>query len=135
MIDLTKKYRTRQGEEIIYSVFDEVRGAIVSIFRDSSRGNQLGTLVTYRDGIYSGSGNQSRYDMIEIRPYDHIKIDDKVYVSDTAPITKHTKSARGHFYGMIEGLPTIFSEGKTSFTSSIAYGYKYCVLASEIDNA
>lgn len=115
-IDINKKYRTREGYEVrIYAVDGggdyPVHGAIRT-------GDKWESKSWKSDGTYIGilpyRSEPDCFDLIEVRPYDHIKIDDKVWVSDTENYRKY----KGYFAGVeVGGNPLIFADGRTSWTT------------------
>jgi hypothetical protein len=86
--------------------------------------------------MFRPNGYTHEYDLIEVSPYDHIKIDDKVYVSDFTITKEAVKGCRkGYFAGLSSsGKPLIFDRGATSWSQTARSSWNYCVLASETDN-
>jgi hypothetical protein len=70
-------------------------------------------------------------DLFPYEPYADFKIDDKVYVKDTA---HQYQQICGHFAGVNEnGQPTTFINGRTSFTGSEAVRWNFCEKAKKED--
>jgi hypothetical protein len=73
----------------------------------------------------------NRRDLIPYEPYADFKIDDKVYVKDTA---HQYQQICGHFAGVNEnGQPTTFINGRTSFTGAEAVRWNFCEKAKKED--
>ena len=118
MIDIDKKYRTRNGLAVeIFKVIkgpypndNRVLGAIID-----TKG--IYTPVTWNtEGSYWVIPNHAS-DLIEVSPYGDFKIDDKVLVwNDMVGCTEKRKR---YFAGVNEyGRPTTFVNGATSWTAS-----------------
>ena len=110
MIDINKKYKTESGLEVVlYWVGNMVHGAIIfdHIIRRISLWNLEGIDII----------SQNEYNLVEVSPYDHLKIDDKVWAYNSDG-QKH----KIHFAGIDkDGKPLCFHEGKTSWSSDGGY--------------
>lgn len=113
MIDINKKYKTRNGCEVRIYATDgggkyPIHGAIKNGFGDWC-------IV----GLWSQEGEirigySSENDLIEVSPYEDFKIDDKVLVWAKGSSTKHKR----YFAGVSNiGRPLVFVDGKTSWSS------------------
>lgn len=107
MISMNKKYRTRQGEKVrilatdidnvVYPIAAEISGCIYQFTNE-------GYFYPYR-GI-------SKSDLVEVSPYKDLKIDDKVIAT-----FDYLDKRKVYFAGLVDGNPTVFLDGRTSFTS------------------
>jgi hypothetical protein len=83
--------------------------------------------------VFTGNGNFDlhSYDLIPYEPYSAFKIDDEVYVKDTA---HQYQQICGHFAGVNgNGQPTTFVGGRTSFTEKETVHWLYCEKANKED--
>ena len=70
-------------------------------------------------------------DLFPYEPYADFKIDDEVYVKDTA---HQYQQICGHFAGVNgNGQPTTFVDGRTSFTEKETVRWNYCEKANKED--
>ena len=67
MIDLTKKYRARKGNNVL-GIFPE-NGELFCVFEDKEYA-QCSILTQWLtvDGKYTSNGNDNEYDLIEVSP-------------------------------------------------------------------
>lgn len=108
MIDINKKYKTRDGKEVRIYATDHVGSYPIC------------GAIRYEDGWYEESweedGRNSNYvedDLVEVSKYEDFKIDDKVIVWDN---DYPDEKERGYFAGVNEdGYPMVFMNGRTSF--------------------
>ncbi len=115
MIDINKKYRTRDGQPVRVLCTDRAASnPVVVLLGDKQR------VVAYDAGGKLNGAGETGLDLIEIRPYDDLKIDDKVWAWGRPE----------HFAGVdARGFPTIWGGGKTSHTtpcsgrSSVAHAH------------
>jgi hypothetical protein len=132
MIDPTKKYRLRDemAGEVLQVVISKNPAAnrtpVMVEVRWESDG-RAGWVPYYADGQFSSYLEAPHnYDLVEVTPFADFKIDDPVFVSDDR-INWHQR----HFAGVIEnGVPTTWSQGKTSFSSNGTgqrTGWEFCV--------
>lgn len=134
IISKDKKYKDKSGREVvIYEVYPEndntlekVHGAI-KVY-EGRWGSRSWTL----EGQFSIDPSDN--DLIEVSPYDHIKIDDKVLVwneDENDYYTVNNKTNR-YFAGINEeGRPLTWDNGRTSFTSHYKEGWDNCELYEE----
>jgi hypothetical protein len=113
MIDLNKKYRTRDGRPVkIYAVYEQsgyaVHGALLKA------NGTWEAAVWAEDGKFTVGGAQSYNDLVEIPPYEDFKVDDPVLAwNDENGKVKFKR----HFAGVSEhGLPLMWEDGRTSWT-------------------
>lgn len=114
MIDINKKYRTKDGREVRIYATDgaepyPVHGSVKT-------GGTWGSPITWlADGSHDRTRPDSLNNLVEISPYDDFKIDDPVIAElYGTPVTE-----RRYFAGLNEGgLPMIFSYGATSWSNS-----------------
>ena len=103
-IDLNKTYKTRCGFEV--KLFEQIDNKIFGAVKNDVWGSCAWSL----DGIAWSSHLQ----LIEINPYEHIKIDDRVLVWDNSTSEK----CKRHFAGVdSNGKPTTWYGGATSWSS------------------
>lgn len=128
VIELGKKYRTRSGNEVrIYAVDgsnpDVVHGAI------KDKQGEWNTCCWESNGSYYGVQEDSR-DLIEVGPYDHIKIGDPVLCWDEPD----HEPLRRYFAGVNDkGRPLVFIDGATEWSSNgIKMDWRYCKKVEEI---
>lgn len=126
LIDMKKKYRTRDGHD--------VRILCVDRLPTKSNSNTVVALVKEPDGVGEGTivvnkyGNLCEYgdcllDLVEVSLWDDFKIDDRVYYSKDGLYWM-----RGHFAGISDGKPTVFYCGATSFSNNTGTEFvKFCV--------
>lgn len=110
MIDINKKYKTRSGKEIkIYEIYeDEIHGAYLDNGKWDHQSWEL-------DGSYFYCDKESCLDLIEVKPYEDFKIDDKVLVWDDE---QDDEPYQQHFAGINNnGFPQTWEAGRTSFST------------------
>lgn len=122
-IDINKKYKTRAGKDVVIYTTDAkgdypVHGAILY--------DNHSDVTTWRlDGVFDVRRFPSELDLVEVNPYNHINIDDKVIVWD-----REDYKVYAHFAGIDKrGKPTVFFRGLTSWTckdSGDTVAYDYC---------
>jgi len=125
-VNLNEKYKTRDGlEAIIYSTTSNSPYSVHGVVKDKDGFEFL--YEWNNKGSVLNSSFQHHHDLVCVRNYDHIKIDDKVIVWDDDV----EENARGHFAGIDSmGNPQIWNHGKTSFTiedKNDSVGYDYCL--------
>jgi hypothetical protein len=109
MIDITKKYQTRDGDPVEF-ITDKGRGEypIIGYIGDNDTVD-----VWTQDGKFSPSLDHAR-DLIEVSPYADWKIDDKILVSNDRDIW-----VKKHFAGLdCDGLPMSWKYGVTSWSAT-----------------
>jgi hypothetical protein len=121
-ISKNKKYKTRIGLDVkIYEIYEEfniVHGVVFDI-----DGKPVCNLEWGLNGETYASHGVSGNDLIEVSPYADFKIDDKVLVWDES----YPNKQKAHFAGIgTAGIPKVWIEGKTSFTSSTTIYFSYC---------
>ncbi|MDD3644363.1 MAG: hypothetical protein PHR19_02425 [Bacteroidales bacterium] len=121
-----KKYKTRLGLDVkIYEIYEEfniIHGAAIDI-----DGKPVASLEWDLNGETYGGG-VSGNDLIEVSPYADFKIDDKVFVWDEDIEDKEKK----HFAGLdVNGLPTAWYDGRTSFTETERLSWEHCIKYEE----
>lgn len=124
MIDINKKYRTRNGCNVrILCIDAKIDGYPVVALIEEYDGNERSTLHT-EDGCYYRSGEEGEYDLIEVSPYEDFKIDDKVLVRDS----EDGEWMRRYFSHVDEyGNPHTFQDGRTSWSyGEHTISWKYC---------
>lgn len=111
MVNMEKKYRTRDGREVVIYCVDAPGGYPV-------HGRIEGVSLPQHWGIDGSrdphTSRPNPLDLLEVSPYEDFKIDDPVMAgSGTGAWT------RGYFAGMgRNGFPMTFSCGATSWTGS-----------------
>lgn len=111
MIDINKKYKTRDGKEVRIYATDHVGSYPIC------------GAIRYLDGwdneAWKEDGRNSNYveddpdDLVEVSKYEDFKIDDKVIVWEN---DYPDRKERGYFAGVNEdGYPMVFMNGRTSF--------------------
>jgi len=127
MIEMGKAYKYRSGQpaKIVYIHDDDAdtNFPVVSV-------DIIGCPHTHTaEGKFDDLDNKSRYDLIEVQPYEDFNIDDEVIVW----INPNAK-VKGHFAGVSgSGMPMIWQDGRTSFTSVglCKSLYKYAMKSEE----
>ena len=114
MIDINKKYRTRDGASVRILCTDAKRNMYPVVALVESENSALESIETFTaDGRFSTSQPDSPFDLFVVTPYDNFKIDEPVLV-------KQRESGRWykrHFSGVNDdGMPMVFMEGLTSWT-------------------
>lgn len=115
MLNINKKYRTREGKPariLCTDLKSEYSQYPVVVAVTNSDGEEI--IVQYSlNGNFNDSGSKSNQDLIECTPWDDIKVDDPVLVRFFG-----TDWQKRHFAGInSEGNPTTWKEGKTSWTT------------------
>lgn len=112
-IDLSKKYRTRHGQEVRLYAADGAGPFPIHGARLTPQGWLRESWTEL--GSYHSVNREADYDLVEVPPpYSHIKIDDPVYVWDD----DGTEKIKAHFAGISEqGAPLVYVGGQTSWTS------------------
>lgn len=112
MIDMNKKYRTRDGRPVrVLCVDKKAKIFTVLSLREEFDGSEV--LVTHtRTGSYNNS-HETPLDLIEVSPYDDFRIDDPVMVRDNP----FAPWERRHFAGITTaGEVNTFANGRTSWS-------------------
>lgn len=118
-IEMGKKYRTRNGKEVRVLCVDHDSDTypVVAIIHHSDTDSDIYTFT--RDGHYwfgqAAVPEEDEDDLVEVRPYDRLNIDDPVVVTDypdgTSPLYLR------HFAGVdSDGHPLAWINGRTSHT-------------------
>lgn len=128
-IEMGKKYRTRDGREarVLCTDRKDDKHPVVAMIGNSAppRTEQVVTLSA--TGGYISDGRPSEIDLIEVSPYEHLKIDDLVVVWDDS-ICRTATMLRRHFAGINElGRPTTWLNGRTSHTASSVTAWGNCI--------
>lgn len=130
MISMDKKYRYRNGEEARILCVDRPEGGLNNTPVASMDVKSGYIYCHYSDG--TSEDKKPERDLIEISPYDHINIDDKVLVWRKSSTSK----VRGHFAGVSdEGLPLVWLYGRTSWSVCNPPNYEewdYCEKVEQI---
>ena len=119
---MEKKYRTRSGlpARILCTDRNHPDYPVVTLILEKCGKESISNYT--KDLTYSLNHGHS-LDLIEVTPYDHIKIDDPVLVYDSLKGEKHKR----HFAGVNEkGQPLTWCEGRTSFTTNDNIEWNYC---------
>jgi len=107
MIEMNKKYKTRDGKpvKIVCTDYKGEYPVVASIKIDEDE-----AIFFYK---YDGrlSHMEHPYDLIEVTSYEHLKVDDKIMVSDDGMFW-----AKRHFAEVIHGVVHTFNDGKTSWS-------------------
>jgi hypothetical protein len=113
MIDIKKKYRTRNGETVTL-ISDQGRSGDLKIigYIDAE------TALTFwkSDGKFSKDSVYCEIDLIEVGQYDDFKKDDPVIVSNGGPEWHCWRRYFSHVD--LDGLPCTFNDGRTSWVAS-----------------
>ena len=111
-IDINKKYKTHNGDEVIIHKTDCGREYPVHASVRFRNNDYWNVMIYTVDGI--SSGGNVKYNLVEIKPYDHIKVDDKVLVwDDDNPIQKFKR----YFAGVSDSnKPMTWKHGSTSWS-------------------
>jgi hypothetical protein len=124
---MNKQWIYRNGDRPFSVTEIEIPNGNVRLLSVSNNG-------VLRDYFCDGRQRQlesHEYDLIPYEPYSDFKIDDKVYVKDTA---HQYQQICGHFAGVNEnGQPTTFINGRTSFTGAEAVRWNFCEKADRED--
>ncbi len=127
-IDINKKYKTRDGQEVvIYAIYPDNKNEQVHVGAKESSGEWV-TFSCHIEGNYYEDMKESTHDLIEVIPFGEFKIDDKVIVWDNSGYTKNKR----HFACVGEdGRPNTFGAGTTSFTSNYTTPWDNCIKYEE----
>lgn len=127
MIDINKKYKTRDGREVRIYATDGSGGFSVhgAIKRDDGWGSPL---VWAKDGRFNLDVDEQPMDLVEVSEWDDFKIDDPVMVArmgnDLSEISGWSKR---YFAGINEfGKPLTFRDGATSWTADQTTTWDLC---------
>lgn len=122
MIDINKKYKTRDGRaaRILCTDRKSLHHTVVALV---TKHDNLEVPRSYtKDGYYYSSGKTpTDHDLVECTPYEDFKIDDKVLVSEDG-----THWYNRHFSHEKDGKPYCFDFGAISFTAYKVTDWKYC---------
>lgn len=113
MIDITKKYRTRSGQEMRILCVDILDAAYPVLAMDATLGYVYAYTLT---GKYNRNLD-SPFDLIEINQWDSWKIDDLIKVRDF--LTSNWRYR--HFAGVRDGKVCCWAMGQTSLTNDGNY--------------
>lgn len=130
MINISKKYRTRNGFDVeifkiipaaeIYPSKHRVIGAIIQ------RNGLYDMNCWMLDGRFRGDG-EFCYDLVEVSPYEDFKVDDKVVCWDAI----FTNNQHRRYFSHVDkdGRPNTFVDGATSWSShgSHTVSWDHCV--------
>lgn len=109
MIDITKKYQTRDGKPVEF-ITDKGREPYVIM---GYVGDSVGVYSWGKEGKFWVTGEVSKDDLVEISPYADWEIDDRILVSNNGATW-----GNGHFAGVDDaGFPMAWYYGETSWTS------------------
>lgn len=111
-ISMDKKYRTASGLRVkIYSIGDELSDSEMPV-HGAIEGDGVNEWTA--EGRYHPNWSEEHeFDLVEVSPLEHMKIDDKVLVRD---YLSHTWNRR-HFFGISEdGKIITFADGRTSWS-------------------
>lgn len=113
MIDMGKKYRTRDGRAVRVLCVD-ANNIVYPVVALIVGENKNDVVVRYTsDGTNYPPGEAGPLNLIEVNPYDHIPIDAPVWVRDSAAGRWRPR----HFAGVsIDGTPMTWQNGGTSHT-------------------
>ena len=110
MIDINKKYKTEDGRPArILCTNRNNKKCVVALVTDK---NNYQDIISYTADGKADSTNSHPLNLIEITPYDQLKVDDKIMVSDDG----HIWSSR-HFAEVRNGVVYTFDNGKTSWST------------------
>lgn len=130
MIDINKKYKTRCGYPVrVYCTDAGGPYPVHAAYYDN------GWFVSsYTEFGGAEDGGHGSIDLIEVNPYAHIKIDDRVIVRDNHG---YIEKVNRHFAGVSnDGKPLVWSDGQTSYTSikGAKTEWDNCILFEESTN-
>lgn len=110
MIDMNKKYHTRSGYAATVLTTTRIGSQpVVALVHIDGKDH----IITYSEEGYFSDTRVSLQDLIEVRLYWDFKIDEPVMVRNI-----DGRWEKRHFAGVSEaGLPLIFTNGMTSWTS------------------
>lgn len=112
MIDITKKYRTRDGKSVRILCTDMANTdyPVVGVVKYADGKEEVETFTN--EGTHYLRVNESDYDLFEVTPYDDVKIDDPVFYR----CNPHSQTwLRGYFAGLNGGRPTVWVNQQTSW--------------------
>jgi len=123
MIDITKKYRTRDGRPVRVLCVD-LKGEQPVVALIMCADGDESVLVFDADGKYLHKSREpANLDLIEISPYEDFKIDEPVMVRDTTD--DHWQPR--HFAGADErGRPLTWSDRGTSWSTNLCVEWSFC---------
>ncbi len=112
MIDITKKYRTRDGREVRILATDiKNKRSVVAVITGNDGKEYCVSL--HEDGKHWSDAD---HDLIEVGPYDDFKIDEPVVATLFPTIREGFKR---YFAGTTEdGRPMVFDDGRTAWSSA-----------------
>lgn len=120
---MEKKYKTRSGLSARILCTDRKDPDLPVIALATGTDGYEAVLCYTKDLTYRLDGLIDSFDLIEVSPYDHIKIDDPVLVYDNPD----DKKCKRHFAGVnAEGQPLTWIGGSTSFTTDKTIEWNYC---------
>lgn len=131
MIDINKKYKTRCGRYPVRIYCTDAGGFYPVHAAYYDNGWVVSSYTEY--GVAEDWQQHGAIDLIEVNPYEHIKIDDMVIVwDDGEPIVKYNR----HFAGISSGgKPLAWDGGQSSFTSAGSKTeWDNCKLFEELTN-
>ena len=117
MIDMDKKYRTRDGRAVRVLCTDMKNPTypVIALIEDVSKNGEtleyFGSFTS--EGCASSTCEANDRDLVEVPPYDGFKIDEPVMVRDNAG----SQWIPRYFAGLNDnGYPTTWGDGQTSWT-------------------
>ncbi len=116
-IDMTKKYKTRNGlpVRVVCTDMQDEEYPVIALVKNTDGEAPL-FYTKYGKFINYGDDDDDEYenDLIEVTPWDDFKIDDPVMVRDC----DYKQWSKRCFAGVYNGYPQAFCDGKTSWTSN-----------------
>ena len=120
MISMDKKYKTRNGLPVRILCLDR-KGDMYPVIGLVTIENGAESIHTFTaDGRFNFSPEGDSYDLIEVSPYEDLKIDEPVMVRNSGAIDW----SRRHFAGVAaNGKVLCWDSGCTSFTAGESFGW------------
>lgn len=115
-IDITKKYCTRSKlpVEILKTDLKSKDFPVVAIIQESDTKEYMGLFTEYGEFYLHG---ESDMDLVEVSEWEDFKIDEPVMVRDHPERYLEESWQRRYFAGIIDGKPSAWAGGKTSWTA------------------
>ena len=125
MTDIIYTHRTRDGNKarIIGEIKDDVYPIVGAILLDNETKEYVEHFTKELKCI---AGDDSEYDLFEYSPWNDVKLDTPILVSNSphAWVKRHfAKNQDGHIY--------VWEDGRTSWTTPHMVAYKYAKLPRE----